>query len=180
MKDFTFVSGNEEKARYLSLWLDLPLPFTKYDLPEIQSIELKVVAKAKVKAAYMQFKRPVIVEDVGLLFHGLGRLPGPFIKWFVQEIGSSGLCKLADTLPDRTATAEIIYAAYDGQTIQFFDGSIAGTIAKKPTGNSKFGWNPVFIPNGQTKTYAQMSDEVLRSYSHRAIAITKLKEFLEA
>lgn len=180
MKNVTFVSGNEEKAHYLSLWLGFSLPFVKADLPEMQSIYLKDVAEAKVKTAYDLFKYPVLIEDVGLVFHGLGKLPGPFIKWFIQEIGTNGLCRLADGLPGRAATAEIVYALYDGTKVRFFDGAVDGTIAKRPSGSSKFGWNPVFIPDGQTKTYAQMDDVTLRKYSHRAQALTKLEQYLQS
>lgn len=152
---FTFITGNEHKARLLEQYLGFPVAHKKIDLDEIQSLDLHTIAEHKVKQAFKIIQGPVLVEDVGVKIKALNDLPGPFIKWFLQEIGTDGICKLVDKLPTREATAMITFAYYDGNNLKFFDGHIKGRIADKPRGKD-FGWNPTFIPNGSEETYAEM------------------------
>jgi inosine triphosphate pyrophosphatase len=129
-------------------------------------------------------QRPVLVEDIALTFTAMGRLPGTFIKWFLEELELEGLCKLADRLEHRGARAEILYGLHDGKTIHYFyaamDGTMDGTIAPTPRGDYGFGWNAIFIPKGHTKTYAEYDDDEVRGVSHRARAIDKLRVFLQS
>src|SRR5258708_3167713 len=114
MKDLTFITGNADKAKYLELWLGLPMAHHKLDLVEIQSLDLKEVVTHKVTEAYLQLHQPVLVEDVSLTFHALGQLPGTLVKWFLNELDTDGLCRLVDGHKERSASAEIIYGLYDG------------------------------------------------------------------
>ena len=59
-----------------------------------------------------------------------------------------------------------------------FRGEVQGQIVS-PRGGTNFGWDPVFLPNGYTKTFAEMSPEEKNAISHRRIAVLKLKEYLE-
>src|SRR2546430_10482604 len=59
------------------------------------------------RSAYDIVKKPVLVEDIAFTFTAMGRLPGPLIKWFLEELGNDGLCKLANGLDNRGAKAEI-------------------------------------------------------------------------
>ena len=61
-----------------------------------------------------------------------------------------------------------------------FEGKISGNIARAPKGNNGFGYDPIFIPNSHNKTFAQMSMKQKNNYSHRGIAINKLKNFLSS
>jgi non-canonical purine NTP pyrophosphatase (RdgB/HAM1 family) len=181
MKPFVFVTGNEAKVKYLQQWLGMPVEHHALDLVEIQSLDAREVIEYKAKEAYAQLQRPVLVEDVSLTFTAMGRLPGTFIKWFLEDVGTEGLARLADGLPHRSAVAAIIYGYYDGHDLRVFEGRAEGTIAPTPRGDNIFGkkgWNTLFIPAGQTRTYAEMTDEEIRPLSHRAHAIEKLKEFL--
>jgi non-canonical purine NTP pyrophosphatase (RdgB/HAM1 family) len=108
----------------------------------------------------------------------MGALPGTFIKWFLQELKLEGLCKLADGLEHRKATAAICYGLYDGKELHFFEHSVPGEIAAGPRGVG-FGWNPIFIPEGSAKTYGEMTDDERRPFSMRAQAIDKLRDFLQ-
>lgn len=179
MKDIVFITGNQHKADYLAKYLDMPIPHQKIDLDELQSLDLREVIEHKVREAYKIIGAPVLVEDISLTFTAMGRLPGTFIKWFLQELDNDGLCELADGLPTRDAVASIMYGLYDGKTLEVFEGTTKGTIAPKPRGSGGFGWNPIFIPEGATKTYAEMVDEELMPYSHRAEAVKKLREYLK-
>jgi len=144
------------------------------------------VVEHKARGAYALVKKPVLVEDVSLTFHALGRLPGPLAKFFLEELKPAGLCKILEPFSDRSATASIMYGYYDGHELHTFEAHVPGTIAPEPRTsdvsgwNTSNSWNSVFIPDGHTKTYGQMSDEELKPISHRAKAIAKLREFLQA
>jgi len=178
MIDFTFITGNQRKADYLAQYLGGQIDHLKLNLDELQSLDLYEIVEHKVKQAYAIVKKPVIVEDVSLVFDALGKLPGPLIKWFLEELKVDGLCKNLDNYEDRSATAQILFAYYDGQEIKYFYGESRGTVATKPRGDFGFGWNAVFIPEGSDKTFAEMPDKELAPFSHRAKAVEKLKAFL--
>jgi len=173
-----FITGNQNKADYLAKWLELPIEHHKLDLDELQSLNLEAVVEHKVRQAYDLLQQPVLVEDVALTFTAMGRLPGTFIKWFLEELDQEGLCKLADGLEHRGAETRIIYAMYDGKELHMFEGKALGEIADRPRGTNGFGWNPVFIPEGESRTYAEIPPHEVR-YNSRAQAIAKLKKHLE-
>ncbi len=177
--DILFVSGNAGKAAELAKWLGMPIEHRSIDVDEIQSLDSRQVVDYKARQAYAIVHQPVLVEDVAVTFTAMGRLPGTYIKWFLQELDLVGLCKLADGLEHRNATAAICYGLYDGTHIHFFEHSVPGSIAPEPRGES-FGWNPIFIPDGSTKTYAEMTDDERRPHSMRAHAIDQLRAFLAA
>lgn len=179
MADVTFITGNQGKADFLAKYLDHPISHKKLDLDEIQSLDLHEIAGHKARQAYEKIKIPVLVEDVSLGFEALDGLPGPFTKWFEIELGLEGICKMLDNFSSRQAVAKICFAYYDGQQLKFFDGEARGTISNKPRGNAGFGWNPIFIPNGQTKTYAEMNEKETEQYSLRTTTVyPQLKIFL--
>jgi len=70
-----FVTGNPYKAEKLSEYLGIHLEHIKIDLDEIQSTSLHEIVEHKVKRAYEKTGKPVLVEDVGLEFEALGKLP---------------------------------------------------------------------------------------------------------
>jgi inosine triphosphate pyrophosphatase len=176
--DFVFITGNQHKADHLAKWLGRPITHHKLDLDELQALDLHTVAEYKVRQAYSLLRKPVLVEDVALTFTAMGRLPGTLIKWFLEELGPEGLCKLAGGLAHRKAVASICYAFYDGTHLEFFDRHVPGTVPPAPRGTHGFGWNPAFIPSGSTKTYAEMTDDEIRPFSLRAQAIKKLDAYL--
>jgi non-canonical purine NTP pyrophosphatase (RdgB/HAM1 family) len=179
MKQFVLITGNQHKADYLRKWLGTPVEHHKVDLDELQSLDVTEIVDHKVRQAYEILKRPVLVEDTSYVMHGLGRLPGPFIKWFLQDLGPEGLCKLARGLDTQDAEVSVTYAYYDGEQITYFDHVVKGRVAPEPRGEHGFGWNATFIPEGSDKTYAEMTDDEIRPFSMRAQAIEKLRDFLE-
>lgn len=176
----TFITGNPSKASYVADWLDCNLNHHNLDLAEIQSLDLREVVQDKAKRAYDILQKPVLVEDVSLTFNALGRLPGTYVKWFVQEVGLENLCRLLDSYNDRSATAKICYAVYDGRQFNFFEGQMTGRIAAQPAGDGGFGFDSIFINDGHNVTRAQMQDDDYKNASHRYEALTKLSEFLHA
>jgi inosine triphosphate pyrophosphatase len=175
---FTFITGNESKAKYVAEWLGQDVPRHKLDLDEIQTLDLHELVDHKVKQAYNIIKSPVLVEDAQLSFTALGNLPGPFIRWFIDEIGYDGLIKILDPFDDRTAHGRICYALYDGKRIQYFEGEMHGRIATEARGKGGFGFDCIFINDGYSVTRAEMSEEDYANTSYRKIALEKLKGFI--
>jgi XTP/dITP diphosphohydrolase len=176
----TFITGNVAKAKYLSDYFHLPVDHIKLDLKEIQSLDLEEVVKDKAERAYEIVKFPVLVEDVSLTFKELKSLPGPLIKWFLETLGNEGICKLASNFKSREALAEVKFAVRDEKGVHTFTGSMAGAIADKPRGKTGFGWDPIFIPQGYTKTWAEMTDNEREKTSMRKIALGQLSIFLNS
>lgn len=180
MKDLTFITGNARKLEYLQKWLDIPLAHQKIDLDEIQSLDSHTVVEHKVRQAYGIIGKPVLVEDVALTFTAMGRLPGTFIKWFIEELDLDGLCDLARGLEHQKAECSIVYALFDGRAVQYFEARQNGTIAPAPRGINGFGWNAIFIPDGTALTYAEMDEPTFAQWNIRAHAIKDLRAYLTA
>ncbi|WP_188316796.1 non-canonical purine NTP pyrophosphatase [Solihabitans fulvus] len=180
LTSFTFVTGNPGKAEQLGYHLSIPVAHQDVDLLEIQSLDPHDVAEHKAREAYRVLGSPVLVEDTSLTFHALGRLPGPLIKWFLTELENSGLTRLLDGHEDRSATAEVVFCLYDGETARTFHGEVRGRIAERPRGVMGFGWDPIFVPDGHDRTWGEMSPAEQAATSVRRIALAKLEAELAA
>ena len=102
-----FVTGNEGKYREVLevVGHELDVGRVVLDLVEIQGT-VEEVARDKCARAAAELQRPVLTEDTCLCFDALGgNLPGPYIKWFLEGVGTDGLCKMLDAFPTRSATA---------------------------------------------------------------------------
>ncbi|WP_197053538.1 non-canonical purine NTP diphosphatase [Sphingobacterium sp. T2] len=86
--------------------------------------------------------------------------------------------KLGDS-EDRKARFRTVISLYLDGKQYFFEGAIEGKIIHERKGEKGFGYDPVFIPDGYDKTFAEMSAEEKNSISHRAIAVSKMAEFLK-
>lgn len=178
MSSFVLITGNQQKADYLAKWLDTPVEHRKVDLDEIQSLDLRTVVEHKARQAHAIVGSPVLVEDVALTFTAMGRLPGTFVKWFLEEVGQEGLCRIADSLEHRQAEAAIMYALYDGEEMQICKAIQKGTISMHPRGTNGFGWNHIFQPEHSDLTYGEMDEATFKHWNIRAHAITQLKKIL--
>lgn len=178
MENITFITGNQNKADYLAKYLGHPVDHVKLNLDELQSLDLKEIVEHKVKQAYEKIKKPVIVEDVSLEFLALGRLPGTFIKFFVDEMSFETICSLLDG-KDRKAIARCVFGYFDGLNLELFEGSLNGEIATTPAGENGFGWDKIFIPEGYAVTRASLGEEDDRKTYMQIKPFEKLKKFLE-
>jgi len=174
----TLVTGNPGK---LAEWRQL-LPsgllieIADIDLPEIQSLDSEEIVADKARRAYEIVKSPVLVEDVAVGLDKLSGLPGPFMKFFEQKLGQDALYKLAGKANEPVIiTCTIGY--YDGFEMIFAHGEIKGTVVA-PRGRNGFGFDPVVVPQGQTKTFAEMTIEEKNRHSHRALAIQQMVQKL--
>lgn len=157
MQPITFITGNQKKAEYLERYLRFPIEHTKLDLDELQSLDLREIVEHKVRQAYEIVKKPVIVEDVSLEFTALGKLPWPFIRFFIEEMSMEQICSLLDH-KERSAMARCVFGYYDGERLEFFEGKLRGTIAKEPQWTGGFGFDPIFIPEWYNITRAELSE----------------------
>ena len=178
--DVVYVTGNPNKAKYFALMTKMNIENMSFDVDEIQSTDLKEVVEHKARQAYGLAKSPVIVEDTKLSFKVLGALPGPLIKWFQQELGEDGLCRLLDNYDDRTAFAGAAIAYFDGTNLEVFERELEGSIAKVPSkNNTGFGWNNIFVPKGSEITLADMSESEFKKYYAKIKPFDEITAFLK-
>lgn len=174
----TFITGSAFKLDLFRRFCSLPIEHQDIDLTEIQSMDPKEIVEHKTKEAYRIVGGPVLVEDVSLRIEGMGGLPGPFIKFFIKELSYEKICRMTDVVsPHRKATAEVLYGLYDGEHLHFFHNAIEGSIAQEPRGEAH-GFQPIFIPAGETKTWAEMTPEEQLPSSLRKPALEELETFL--
>lgn len=178
MRQVTFITGNQAKADYLSKFLEHPINHKKVEQEEIQSLDLQKIVEHKAKQAYQLLQTPVLVEDVALEFVAMGKLPGPFIKFFLKEMSEADICQLLAN-KDRSAVARCTFAYYDGVEMTFFEGSLAGKIAEEPAGDGGYGWDRLFIPEGYEITRAEMSETDDKSTYLKIKPLENIKEFLK-
>ncbi len=173
-----FITGNANKfaeARAIVPGLEM----LEMDLPEIQEIDARAIIAAKLaEAVRREPGRALVVEDTSLYLECLHGLPGPLIKWFLQAMGPRGLYDVASKFAETRATARTLVGYADGGEVRFFEGVVAGSIVA-PRGATKFGWDPIFRPSGQLKTFAEMTREEKNAISMRRKAFAALKEFLD-
>lgn len=188
----TFVTGNANKLREMREIIDrfpfIELDHQEIDLAEIQGATALEIVQAKCREARKHIPTgAIIVEDTSLSFDAFGgELPGPYIKWFLDAMGPAKLLHLVDGFDDRRATARCCMAVSmspddDDGSIEVFVGETRGEIVTagrfRPE-TARFGWDPIFLPEGFDQTYAEMDAHVKHSISHRARALSKLAERL--
>ena len=174
----TFITGNQNKAHYLSQHMGTQIAHRKADLDEIQSLDLHQIVEHKVRQAYQILKTPVLVEDISLEFTALGQLPGPFVKFFIQNSGLDALCRMLDGFDDRSAVGRCCYGYFDGQQVRFFDGELHGTITQTPAGSNGFGWDAIFVPQGYSVTRAELDDDQYAKVNEIIRPYDKIRKFL--
>jgi XTP/dITP diphosphohydrolase len=175
-----FVTKNREKFRELAAILEqwgIELELTRLDLPELRADRIELVAREKARAAWQRVKKPVIVEDSGLFIRALGGFPGTFSSWCYEKIGNEGILKLMVGVDDRRAKfcSAIAYCA--GGEVYLFVGTRWGQIAHRRKGRGGWGFDPIFIPQGHSTTYGQMSRAEKNRISHRFLAAKKFAQW---
>jgi non-canonical purine NTP pyrophosphatase (RdgB/HAM1 family) len=178
MTNVTLVTGNPNKLRELRAVFPevIGLSSQKIDLVEPQTLELAEIVGSKLLSAYEQVGGPVIVEDVSAELDCLNGLPGTFIKFFEQRLGKDALYRLSHE--GAGVTIRCLMGFYDGTIQQLCEGTVKGTIVA-PRGESEFGFDAVIIPEGYTKTFAELGQDVKNRISHRAKAAREMAMFLE-
>ena len=147
---------------------------------------------ASQKAWYVHhlIKRNCFADDTGLEVEALGGGPGVYSarysrigdnKYSELDIVEGNICKLLDNLRNiknrQARFRTVISLVLDGKEHQF-EGIVNGIILTEKSGSEGFGYDPVFLPDGYSRTFAQMSLTEKNEISHRSIAIKKLVNFL--
>ena len=175
-----FATGNEGKLKEAQKILGVEIIGSGLEIDEVQSLDPLEVAVKKARAYYDKLKKPIFVEDVSVSIKALNGLPGPYIDAFVKTLGNEGIIDVMKGKEDRRANAQatVVYIPKKGQE-EIFVGKVVGSISDKPRGTG-FGWDPIFIPEGETRTFGEMTLEEKNKYSMRAQALKKLKKWLDS
>lgn len=125
----------------------------------------------------------VFADDSGLEVEALNGAPGVYSARYAgepknDEANNIKLIQELKNSNNRNAHFITVITLILKGEVYYFQGEIKGSIALRPSGNSGFGYDPLFVPNGYTKTFAELGSEIKNSISHRAIAVKKMKEFL--
>ncbi|MEM7114231.1 MAG: non-canonical purine NTP pyrophosphatase [Chloroflexota bacterium] len=178
--ELLFATSNLHKVKMIQAILGYPVQQVNLDLPEIQAVIVQDVIEQKAQAAFQAIGKPVLVEDTSLSFAAWNGLPGALIRWFVDGVGNDGLCQMLAGFEEREATAETCLGYFDGHRFVSFSGTVKGQIANSPRGDNGFGWDPIFIPKGWDKTFAEMTEaETAVFVSMRKTAVLQLKAYLD-
>ncbi len=167
-----FASSNKnkyEEAKNITSKFGLKLAFLKSNLQEIQADNLEDIARHKAMQALTICSKPVIVEDDGLFIKSLNGFPGPYSSFVFNTIGNKGILRLVSRPRDASFRSIIAYCERDDD-VHLFSADVKGTISKKEKG-VKWGFDPIFIPFGQNKSYSQLVEK--NQLSHRYLALKK-------
>lgn len=185
MKTVYFITSNKGKVlEAKTKFYDLNVDIVQKDLgyPEIQADNLEDVARFGAEYLQKKFNHPFILEDAGLFIDELDGFPGVYSAYVFYRIGCSGILKLLERFVDskRKATFRSVYAYGEpSKKPMLFLGECCGTISKKALGEHGFGYDPIFIPDGETRTFAQMETEEKNRFSHRGKSLEKLKDYFK-
>jgi XTP/dITP diphosphohydrolase len=126
----------------------------------------------------------VFADDSGLEAEALNGAPGVYSARYAgipknDAANNKKLLYELKSATNRKAKFVTIITLIMNNEVHRFEGEVKGTIAFEPRGNSGFGYDPLFIPQGYRSTFAELGAEVKNSISHRAMAVKKLIEFLK-
>jgi XTP/dITP diphosphohydrolase len=153
------------------------------ELREDQST-LEGNAQQKAEYVYDHYNISCFADDTGLEVEALNNEPGVFSARYAgpQRSDKDNMALLLERLSSSTnrgARFRTVICAFINNQKHFFEGIVEGKIAKEHSGDKGFGYDPIFIPNGYSQTFAQMSLEEKNKISHRSIAVKKLVDFLK-
>ena len=178
LSELFFASSNEHKfqeAERILANLGMQINLFKTTLEEIQSNNLNDIAEKKAINAYDLIQKPVIIEDDGLFINALDGFPGPYSSYVYDTIGNKGIMDLLENSKVRDAKFVSIIAYCDSDCdVKLFESSIPGKISSIIE-KGGWGYDPIFIPDGESKTYANVSDK--DKFSHRSAALTKFSNW---
>ena len=174
------VTQNEHKLRELRpLFEEYEVEFETTNLSklEIRSNDVERVALEAAKVAYYESKTRVVLDDTGLYIDALEGFPMSYAAFVLKTLGRKGILKLMDGVKDRKARFVTAVGFSDGETLATFKGIMEGSIAAEEGGQEGFGYDPIFIPEGYTQTYAELSFSEKIAISHRTKAFQSFLEW---
>ncbi|MCI4355364.1 MAG: non-canonical purine NTP pyrophosphatase, partial [Thermoplasmata archaeon] len=169
------VSSNPDKFREV---VGILRPFglrpkwVRRELPEPQADRLESVVRSKL-SVLPRDGRTYIVEDSGLFLDGLGGFPGVYSAYVYRTIGLAGVLRLLKGRP-RSATFRTVAGVRGRGKDWWVAGVSRGTIALRPRGTGGFGYDPIFVPEGERRTFAQLPPTEKDKRSHRGAALRRV------
>ena len=131
----------------------------------------------KASAFFNATNIPTLADDSGLEIEALNGLPGVNSARFSKPHNdSANIKKVLELLKDKQnkiARFRTALAYYDGNEVYYFNGICNGRIISEERGSNGFGYDPIFIPDGYDKTFAEMSRNEKNSLSHRYLAVVE-------
>ena len=185
-----FATHNQNKVEELKQIL--PLKYSLLSLNDIGCIkEIKETGStleenAKIKADYVRYKYGLdcFSDDSGLEIDALGGAPGVYSARYAgdQKNNDANIEKIWKELKGirnpKAIFRSVIYVHLNKKKI-CFQGKVEGSIIYEKRGLEGFGYDPIFIPKGYKKTFAELGDTTKNKISHRALAIVQLVKLLE-
>jgi len=142
---------------------------------EPQSDSPAEIARAGLISIIPLITPPAFVEEAGLFIEVYGGFPGPYSSYVYRTLGCQGILKLMQDVTTRRAEFRAVVAlAWSRNQFEIFEGSVRGEITRQVRGDGGFGFDPIFIPQGEDRTFAEMSVVDKSSISHRAAAYRKM------
>ena len=190
MKKLVFATNNAHKLSEVKAILEPEFQIISLtdlncndDIPETATT---LEGNALIKAKYIsdKFGLDCFADDTGLEVEALNGEPGVYSARYADENhdANKNMIKVLDLLGNtenrKACFRTVITLIQNGETTSF-EGKIDGTISLKPSGNSGFGYDPIFVPEGYNLSFAELSSEEKNLISHRALAVKKLTEHLK-
>lgn len=189
MKKFVFATNNAHKLEEVKALLGDKIELLSMkdikcsaDIPETETT-LEGNALLKARYIYENYHINCFADDTGLEVEALNGAPGVYSARYAGEEHNSeaNMKKLLHELEgaeNRKAQFRTIFALIIEGKEHLFEGIVKGEIIKQRKGNAGFGYDPIFVPEGYTQTFAEMGSEEKNKISHRAKAVGKLCKFL--
>lgn len=175
------MTSNEAKFREVSLILKgrgIDLEFLQVEYPEVQANGLEEVVTSALDFLAPLHGDDLVVDDSGLFVQGLAGFPGVYSSYVFQTLGGEGILRLLEGARDRRATFETVLGLRTDGVNDLFVGTCRGTIAEAPRGSEGFGFDPIFLPEEASQTFAQMTRAEKNAVSHRGRAADALADHL--
>ena len=190
-KKFVFATNNAHKLEEVTAILGDKIELLSMkdihcsaDIPETADT-LEGNALLKARYIFENYHLDCFADDTGLEVEALNGAPGVYSARYAGGEGHDAQANMLKLLHElegkenrkaqfRTAISLIL----DGKEY-LFEGVIKGEIIKEKRGNSGFGYDPIFKPEGYDRTFAELGNDIKNQISHRALAVQKLCEFLQ-
>lgn len=190
MRKLVFATNNAHKLEEVRAVLDNKIEIVSLnelgcydDIPETADT---LEGNALIKAAYVfnKFEMACIADDTGLEVEALNGEPGVYSARYGGEPHNAqkNMQKLLTNLKgieNRKARFRTVIVLKDAERELYFEGTIHGHISETPSGAAGFGYDPVFVPDGYNKSFAELGPELKNRISHRALAVEELIRFLK-
>ncbi|WP_337860296.1 RdgB/HAM1 family non-canonical purine NTP pyrophosphatase [Ferroplasma sp.] len=174
----TFITSNSHKYNEVEDLFrknGLELKWLKMKYEEIQADDNETICRDSCIKLNQEIKSPFFIDDTGLYIDSLKGFPGPFASYVQDTLGNSIILKIAS---GSDAFFKTVIGFSNGNEIYTFSGILNGKISGREAGSNKFGYDPIFIPEGYDKTLAELSVDEKNIISHRGRALDKFIDFL--